>query len=119
VETLGGEVLYRARVPVKPDSFDYCLGNAGSLSGPGTPDDDPVTLDHAPETKLRADLANICRLAEMDVGSVEYLIPKGESAACFFDINPVSTYHPKAAALLGFNPYKKLAAWLKALGQSN
>ena len=118
VELLGGEVLYRARVPVKPNSFNYCLGNAGSFSGPGTPVD-PVTLDPAPETRLRAALANICRLADMDVGSVEYLIPKGESEACFFDINPVSTYHPKAAALLGFDPYKKLAAWLKALGQSN
>jgi hypothetical protein len=117
VELLGGEVLYRARVPVEPDSFNYCLGNAGSISGSGTPGD-PVTLDHAPETKLQAALSQICRLADMDVGSVEYLIPKGESEAFFFDINPVSTYHPEAAVLLGFDPYKKLAAWLKALGQS-
>jgi hypothetical protein len=117
VELLGGEVLYRARVPVEPDSFDYCLGNAGIVSEPGTPGE-PITLDQAPETKLNADLSHICRLAEMDVGSVEYLIPKGESAACFFDINPVSTYHPKAAALLGFDPYSKLAAWLKELGQN-
>lgn len=119
VELLGGEVLYRARVPVKPEGFNYCLGNAGSFSGPGTPPDDPVTLDHVPDTKLRSALAHICRLADMDVGSVEYLIPNGESEACFFDINPVSTYYPKAAALLGFDPYKKLAAWLKAIGQSN
>jgi hypothetical protein len=118
VEMLDGEVLYRARVPIKPHSFNYCLGNAGSFSGPGIPDD-PVSLDPAPETKLRAALAKICRLANMVVGSVEYLIPKGESAACFFDINPVSTYHPKAAALLGFDPYKKLAERLKELCQSN
>jgi len=112
VELLGGEVLYRARVPVKPDSFSYCLGNARSFS-------DPVTLDQVAETKLRSALTQICRLADMDVGSVEYLIPNGESEACFFDINPVSTYHPKAADLLGFDPYKNLAAWLKALGQSS
>ena len=111
VEMLGGEVLYRARVPVKPNKFDYCLGNAGNFSAA-----DPVTLDHTLEKKLQADLAHICRLADMEVGSVEYLIPKGESAAVFFDINPVSTYHPNAASLLGFDPYKKLAAWLKALG---
>lgn len=119
VELLGGEVIYRARVPVKPDSFSYCLGDAGRYSGPGTPPGDPVTLDQVPETKLRSALAHICRLADMDVGSVEYLIPKGESEPCFYDINPVSTYHPKAARLLGFDPYEKLAAWLKALGQSN
>jgi hypothetical protein len=118
VEMLGGDVLYRARVPVKPDTFNHCLGNAASFSGTRTTGD-PVTLDHALENKLRAALTQICRLADMDVGSVEYLIPKGESAACFFDINPVSTYYPNAAALLGFDPYKKLAAWLKALGQSN
>jgi len=117
VELLGGEVLYRARVPVEPDSFNYCLGNAGIGSKLGTPGE-PITLDHAPETKLHADLSHICRLAEMNVGSVEYLIPKGESAACFFDINPVSTYHPEAAVLLGFDPYSKLAAWLKQLGQN-
>jgi hypothetical protein len=119
VEMLGGEVLYRARVSVKPEGFNYCLGNAESLSGQGTTPNDPVTLDQVPETKLRSALAHICRLAEMDVGSVEYLIPKGESEACFFDINPVSTYHPKAAALLGFDPYQKLAAWLKVLPQIN
>jgi hypothetical protein len=118
VELLGGEVLYRARVPVKPDSFSYCLGDAGSLSAPGTTAGGPVTLDHVPEMELRWSLAHICRLAEMDVGSVEYLIPNGGSAACFFDINPVSTYHPQAAALLGFDPFEKLVAWLKALGQS-
>jgi hypothetical protein len=119
VELLGGEVLYRARVPVKPDSFSYCLADADSYSGPGTTPDDPVTLDQVPETKLRSALAHVCRLADMDVGSVEYLIPRGESEACFFDINPVSTYHPRAAALLGFDPYQKLAAWLKALGPSD
>ena len=117
VELLGGEVLYRARVPVEPDSFNYCLGKAGSFSGPGT-SGDPVTLDHAPETKLQADLSHICRLTEMDVGSVEYLIPKGKSTACFFDINPVSSYHPEAAGLLGFDPYSKLVAWLKELGRN-
>ena len=42
VELLGGDVFYRARVPVVPNSFDYCLGNAGSFAGPGIPDD-PVT----------------------------------------------------------------------------
>lgn len=112
VELLGGEVLYRARVPVEPHSFNNCLGNAGSLTGPGLPDD-PVTLDQVPDTLLRGSLAHICRLTHMEVGSVEYLIPKGESSPCFFDINPVSTYHPKAADFLGFNPYSKLAAWLK------
>jgi hypothetical protein len=119
VELLGGEVLYRARVPVKPDSFSYCLGDAGRFSGPGTAAGGPVALDHVPETELRSSLAHICRLAEMDVGSVEYLIPDGGSAACFFDINPVSTYHPQAAALLGFDPFEKLAVWLKALGRSD
>jgi len=118
VEMLGGDVLYRARVPVKQDKFNYCLGNADNFSGPGIPAD-PVTLDRAPEPELRADLARICRLTDMDVGSVEYLIPRGESTPCFFDINPVSTYHPQATALLGFDPHEKLAAWLKARGQSN
>jgi hypothetical protein len=47
-----------------------------------------------------------------------FIIFKCESTACFFDINPVSTYHPKAADFLGFNPYSKLAAWLKTLAQS-
>lgn len=115
VEMLGGDVLYRARVPVKPDSFNYCLGNAGSLPGPGIPEN-PVTLDQVPDTLLREALARISRLTRMDVGSVEYLVPQGESAACFFDINPVSTYHPGAAGFLGFSPYSKLAAWLRAFG---
>ena len=117
VELLGGDVLYRARVPVVPDSFNNCLGNAGGLIGPGIPED-PITLDQMPDTFLRETLTHICRLCHMDVGSVEYLIPEGESTAYFFDINPVSTYHPRAADFLGFNPYSKVVAWLKALTQN-
>jgi hypothetical protein len=117
VELVGGEVLYRARVPVGPNSFDNCLGNAGSFTGPGSPDD-PITLDQVPDTLLRETLKHIARLTEMAVGSVEYLIPQGESTACFFDINPVSTYHPKAADLLGFNPYSNVTAWLKTWAQN-
>jgi len=117
VELLGGEVLYRARVPVEADSFNNCLGNADTLTGFGIPDD-PVTFDQVPDTQLRESLANICRLAHMDVGSVEYLIPDGGTSACFFDINPVSTYHPKVANFLGANPYSRVVAWLKARIQS-
>jgi len=119
VEMLGGEVLYRARVPVRPDSFNYCLGKAGSFSCPGMPPDAQVALDLVPEAEMRSALAHICGLADMEVGSVEYLIPEGGSVPCFFDINPVSTYHPDAASLLGFDPYEKLAAWLKAYEKSN
>jgi hypothetical protein len=54
------------------------------------PDGMLKSKDHVQETKLRSALTHICKLADMDVGSVEYLIPNGESAA-----------------------------WLKALGQSN
>jgi len=57
-------------------------------------------------------------MLKSNVGSVEYLIPEGESTAYFFDINPVSTYHPRAADFLGFNPYSKVVAWLKALTQN-
>ena len=84
VELLGGEVLYRARVSVKPEAFNYCLGNAGSFSGPGTTPVDPVTLDQVPETKLRLDLAHICRLADMDVGSVEYLDSHIKNMKCYY-----------------------------------
>jgi hypothetical protein len=83
------------------------------------PPDAQVALDLVPEAELHSTLADICRLADMEVGSVEYLIPDGGSVPCFFDINPVSTYHPDAAALLGFDPYEKLAAWLKPFAQSN
>jgi hypothetical protein len=114
VEMLGGEVLYRARVPVRPDSFNYCLGKAGSSSCPGMPPGAQASLDLMPDAELRSALADICRLAGMEVGSVEYLIPDGGSIPCFFDINPVSTYHPEVSALLGFDPYEKLAEWLKA-----
>ena len=114
VELLGGNVLYRARVPVEPDSFNNCLGRVCSLTGPGTPGE-AVTLDQVQDTQLSSALTRICKLAGMDVGSVEYLIPREESAACFFDINPVSTHHPQAKALLGFDPYEKLALWLKDL----
>jgi glutathione synthase/RimK-type ligase-like ATP-grasp enzyme len=103
VEVLGSDVLYEARSPVQADQFNYCLAH---------PESD-VTLwpprDIAP--KVTESVKKILRAAKMELGAVEYLLDE-EDNPVFIDLNPVSSFHPGATAVLGRDPLDATASYL-------
>ena len=103
VEVLGSDVLYEARSPVQADQFNYCLAH---------PESD-VTLwpprDIAP--KVTESVKKILRAAKMELGAVEYLLDE-EDNPIFIDLNPVSSFHPGATAVLGRDPLDATASYL-------
>jgi glutathione synthase/RimK-type ligase-like ATP-grasp enzyme len=103
VEVLGSDVLYEARSPIQADQFNYCLAH---------PESD-VTLwpprDIAP--KVTESVKKILRAAKMELGAVEYLLDE-EDNPVFIDLNPVSSFHPGATAVLGRDPLDATASYL-------
>ena len=103
IEVLGSDVLYEARSPIQADQFNYCLAH---------PESD-VTLwpprDIAP--KVAESVKKILRAAKMELGAVEYLLDE-EDNPIFIDLNPVSSFHPGATAVLGRDPLDATASYL-------
>ena len=103
IEILGPDILYEARSPVSPNQFDYCLAH---------PEPEVVLL---PPFEINPEIAEavkkIVRAARMELGAVEYLLDENGDAF-FIDLNPVSSLHPGASAVLGSDPLATTASYL-------
>jgi len=53
----------------------------------------------------------ILRAARMELGAVEYLLDEKDNPV-FIDLNPVSSFHPGATAVLGRDPLDATASYL-------
>jgi hypothetical protein len=103
VEVLGSDILYEARSPLRADEFNYCMAH---------PESD-VTLWSPPEIapKVTEAVKKIIQAARMELGAVEYLLDEKENPV-FIDLNPVSSFHPGATAVLGRDPLEATASYL-------
>lgn len=101
VEIVGTRILYDATSPLEEDEFNYCLAHA----------DEGVKLSTQLEPALTEAVQRIASAAEMELGSIEYLRDSSGDPV-FIDLNPVSSLHPQADAILGDSPYELIAAYL-------
>jgi hypothetical protein len=103
IEILGPDLLYEACSPVQPDQFNYCLAH---------PESEVVLRPpHEINPKIAEAVRKIVRATKMELGAVEYLLDeKGDPV--FIDLNPVSSLHPGAAAVLGSDPLETTASYL-------
>jgi glutathione synthase/RimK-type ligase-like ATP-grasp enzyme len=103
IEVLGSDILYEARSPTQADQFNYCLAH---------PESDVTLLpprEIAP--KVTEAVKKILRAARMELGAVEYLLDEKDNPI-FIDLNPVSSFHPRATAALGRDPLDATASYL-------
>jgi glutathione synthase/RimK-type ligase-like ATP-grasp enzyme len=103
IEVLGSDILYEARVHLQANEFNYCLAH---------PESD-VTLWSPREIapKVTESVKKILRAAKMELGAVEYLLDEKNNPV-FIDLNPVSSFHPGATAVLGRDPLDTTASYL-------
>jgi glutathione synthase/RimK-type ligase-like ATP-grasp enzyme len=103
IEVLGSDILYEARSPLKADEFNYCMAH---------PESD-VTLwpPHEIAPKVIESVKKILHAARMELGAVEYLLDEKDNPV-FIDLNPVSSFHPGATAVLGHDPLDATASYL-------
>jgi glutathione synthase/RimK-type ligase-like ATP-grasp enzyme len=103
IEVLGPDILYEARSPIQADEFNYCLAH---------PESDVTLLPpHEIAPKVTEAVKKILRAARMELGAVEYLLDENDNPV-FIDLNPVSSFHPKATAILGCDPLDATASYL-------
>lgn len=102
-EFVGRELAYVAASALEDGETNYCLARAG----------DEVRLSRELAPAIQEACLRILDLADMQLGSVEYLIgDRGEPL--FIDVNPVSSPHPGVRQQLGVDIWAMQAELIAA-----
>jgi Carbamoyl-phosphate synthase L chain, ATP binding domain len=123
VETLGGKFLYAIKIYPSGESFNLCPAEIcrteEEACGATT-----VALADGPETGLKVEaftppqeiigaVEKIVAAAQIEVGSVEYLIDDRDGTVVYYDINALSNFVANAPQILGFDPHVRLVDYLE------
>ena len=112
VEVMNGRILYAMEVESPGDTFDLCPADA-CLIRPGAP---TLTMTRVePEPAIATAALAIAKAAQMEVGSVEYLIDDRDGQPRFFDVNALSNFVADPVTALGFDPHDDLVDWLTSI----
>ncbi len=142
VEILDGRFLYAIKVFPKPEEgFNLCPADicrpgeeaSSGANGAGVRDEVsaagarisaadlcPVELPkvalqveaYVPPDSIIRDVADIVRVAGLDLGGVEYLTNERDGEVYFYDVNALSNFVSDATRLVGFDPYAELVNYL-------
>ena len=124
VETLGGKYLYAINVYPPQDSFDLCPADACQTTSGAELVRGACAID-APKSGMRvepatppaeiiAQVEQISRAANIDVGGIEYLVDDRDGQHYFYDINALSNFVADAPNVIGFDPFVNLVDYLEA-----
>ena len=123
VETLGGKFLYAIKVYPSGENFNLCPAEIcrteEEACGANT-----AALADGPETGLKVEaftppqeiigtVEKIVAAAQIEVGSVEYLIDDRDGTVVYYDINALSNFVANAPQILGFDPHVRLVDYLE------
>lgn len=112
VETLNGRLLYALDVESPGETFDLCPADA-CLARPGAA---ALTMTRVePPADIIAAVEAIVAAAQIEVGSVEYLIDDRDGSVRFYDINALSNFVADPVRVLGFDPHENLIDHLLAV----
>ena len=124
VETLGGKYLYAINVYPATGSFDLCPADACQTTRGVELVRGACAVD-APRTGLRVEAAtppaeviaqveDIARATQLDVGGIEYLVDDRDGKHYFYDVNALSNFVADAENVIGFDPFVRLVDYLAA-----
>ncbi|WP_122467611.1 ATP-grasp domain-containing protein [Brevundimonas lutea] len=109
VETLQGRFLYALKVESPGETFDLCPADA-CLARPGAA---ALTMTRfEPPADIVDQVERLVQAAEVEIGSVEYLIDDRDGSARIYDINGLSNFVADPLSVLGFDPHEALVDWL-------
>jgi hypothetical protein len=123
VETLGGKFLYAIKVYTSGKTFNLCPAEICS-TGDGACAANTMGLVDAPEAGLKVEgytppqeiidtVEKIVAAAQIEVGSVEYLVDDRDGQVVYYDINALSNFVANAAQIVGFDPHVQLVDYLE------
>jgi biotin carboxylase len=120
VETLGGKFLYAIKVSTSGDNFNLCPAELCMTEAAAS----RMKVEDAPKAGLKVEsftppaevidsIEKIAGAAQIDVGSVEYLIDDRDGRPVFYDINALSNFVANAPGVIGFDPHARLVDYLE------
>jgi hypothetical protein len=124
VETLNGRYLYAINVFPAVGSFDLCPADACQTTNGVELVRGACAVD-APKSGLRvegaeppahiiAQVEEISRAANLDIGGIEYLIDERDGKHYFYDINALSNFVADAPNVVGFDPWVNFVDYIES-----
>lgn len=123
VETLGGKFLYAIKVDTSGENFNLCPAEICRTED-GTSSANTMGLVDAPKAGLKVEgytppqeiidaVEKIVGAAQIEVGSVEYIVDDRDGGIVYYDINALSNFVANAPRILGFDPHVRLVDYLE------
>ncbi len=124
VEVLDGKVLYGIRVISPEGEFNLCPADACQTTNGVELNRAACALDAAdqglkverfePSAEVVREVEQIAALADIEIGGVEYVEDIRTGERLYYDVNALSNFVADGEAVLGFDPFAKLADWLES-----
>jgi hypothetical protein len=123
VETLGGKFLYAIKVYTSGENFNLCPAEICRTEDDGSAANTTVLVD-APKAGLKVEgytppqelidaVEKIISAAQIEAGSVEYIVDDRDGVVVYYDINALSNFVANAPQILGFDPHVRLVDYLE------
>jgi hypothetical protein len=123
VETLGGKFLYAIKVYPSGENFNLCPAEICRTEDDGSAANTTVLVD-APKAGLKVEgytppqelidaVEKIVSAAQIEAGSVEYIVDDRDGVVVYYDINALSNFVANAPQILGFDPHVRLVDYLE------
>lgn len=123
VEVLGGRVLYGIRVHAPDGEFNLCPADACQTADGTELVRGACAVDAAdqglrveafqPSGEIVEEVERIARLANIDVGGIEYVVDARSGERLYYDVNALSNFVADGPAVIGFDPFERLVDWLE------
>jgi len=123
VETLGGKFLYAIKVYTSGENFNLCPAEICRTEDGGSAANTTGLVD-APKARLKVEgytppqkiidaVEKIVGAAQIEAGSVEYIVDDRDGGIVYYDINALSNFVANAPQILGFDPHVRLVDYLE------
>jgi hypothetical protein len=123
VETLGGRLLYAIKVYPSSENFNLCpaeicrtedeAAGANTASLADRPEIGLKVEAFTPPQEIIGAVEKIVGSAQIEAGSVEYLIDDRTGTVVYYDINALSNFVANAPEIVGFDPHVLLVDYLE------
>jgi biotin carboxylase len=122
VETLGGKFLYAIKVYTSGENFNLCpaeicsIEDGVSANTTGLVDAPKAGLKveaYTPPQEIIDAVEKIVGAAQIEAGSVEYIVDDRDGGIVYYDINALSNFVANAPQIVGFDPHVQLVDYLE------
>ena len=122
VETLGGKFLYAIDIFTTSETFNLCPAEICQVESVAAfleaqPSDAPKAglkvEGYTPPQEIIDAVEKVVGAAQIEAGSVEYIVDDRDGGVVYYDINALSNFVANAPQIIGFDPHVRLVDYLE------